>query len=60
MAINLTKEPRVTCDVCAQRGVVAEAVVDRKTSMGPWAHMCGVCDAAYGVGRGTALAPIWV
>lgn len=38
------------CDICG-----AEAAYDGKTTMGPWAYMCGEDFKWHGVGLGTGL-----
>ena len=44
------------CDVCRfmdKKDKPAEAVVDGKTTMGPWAKMCESHFVQYGIGLGT-------
>jgi len=41
------------CAACAYDKPHGKAAYDGKTTMGPWAYMCGICFAKYGVGLGT-------
>ncbi len=48
------KVPRIPdCDICKSAGETAVAVVDGKTTFGPWANMCEPHFAQHGVGLGT-------
>lgn len=41
------------CDIC--KSEVLPVYVDGKTRMGPWANMCPICYAEYGIGLGEGL-----
>ena len=43
------------CDFCKNMGEVVDAVIDGKTSFGPWANMCQPHFDLYGVGLGTGF-----
>lgn len=43
------------CDFCTNGGVDTPAHFDGKTLFGPWAYMCSLHFAAYGVGLGLGV-----
>jgi len=49
--VDVDKLP--TCDFCRDAGVTQDALYDGKTTAGPWAWMCGLHFAVWGVGLGT-------
>lgn len=43
------------CDFCKEAGRTELARYDGKTTMGPWAYMCGAHYSKYGMGLGLGV-----
>lgn len=43
------------CDFCKQNGVTTPAGYDGRTTLGPWANMCGIHWTAFGVRLGAGF-----
>lgn len=43
------------CDFCKEKGVTMDAAYDGKTKGGPWANMCSLHFAVWGLGVGLGV-----
>lgn len=53
MSTEVTVDKLPLCDFCKDAGVDTDAAYDGRTNVGPWAWMCEMHYATYGVGLGT-------